>query len=76
MAALEQSMVLLPSNQDILINLSGVTGCDSSSLAFLTALMRESKKRRTQLKFCDMPSQMLQIGRVSGLDNVLPITKR
>ncbi len=76
MAALEKSIALLPSDQEISVNLSAVTGCDSSSLAFLTALMREGKKRRTQLHFSHIPAEMDQIGRVSGLDNVLPITKR
>lgn len=76
MLALEKSMAVLPSNCQINVNLSGVSRCDSASLAFLTALIREGKKKNTQFQFSHMPGQMLQISWVSGLDDVLPIVQR
>jgi phospholipid transport system transporter-binding protein len=76
MFALAKSETLMPSNKAIDVNLQAVSRCDSASLAFLTALMRLSQSKRTRLNFIHVPSQMLQIGRVSGLDNLLPIAQR
>ncbi len=75
MSALAQSIKLLARDSHYKVNLSAVGRCDSASLAFLTALMREGKSKGTQLQFNHLPMQMLQIGKVSGLIDILPIAE-
>ncbi len=75
MSALERCNVLLPSNRDIQVDLSAISRCDSASLAFLTALLREGKTKKLNIRFINMPNQMLQIGMVSGLDHILPLAE-
>lgn len=70
MYALEQFMALLDHHDAIVVNLAGVTFCDSASLAFLMELLRVSKKRQIQLKICEMPKQLCDLARVSGVDNI------
>ena len=73
MEAVNECDSLLSSNQKVKINLSGVIRCDSASLAFLTALMRLAKKKKTQLSFIHPPKQMISLCKVSGIDSILPI---
>ncbi|MBS0286206.1 MAG: STAS domain-containing protein [Proteobacteria bacterium] len=75
MSALAQCQKLLPRGKEIEVNLSAVIRCDSASLAFLTALIRESNAKQSKLRFTNLPKQMLQIGRVSGLDSILPLAE-
>jgi anti-anti-sigma factor len=75
MLALAQSIPLLTSNSHLKVNLQGISRCDSSSVAYLTALLRECKLKRTQLQLTHMPKQMRQISSVSGLDDILPIAE-
>ena len=75
MPALERCKMFLPSNQDIEVDLSAIGRCDSASLALLTALLREAKTKKLNMRFTHIPKQMLQIGRVSGLDNILPLAE-
>jgi anti-anti-sigma factor len=72
-ALLEKSKALLPINGKFYVNLAQVERCDSASLAFLTSLLREAKKKQTQLTFVHLPKLMYQLGRVSGLTNLLPL---
>lgn len=73
MSALEKVMQILPASGEFVLNLNEVKQCDSSSLAFLIALIRESKARNLQFQVVDMPDQMQELGRVSGLEKVLSV---
>jgi anti-anti-sigma factor len=73
MSALEKSLQLLPESGELILNLMGVGQCDSSSLAFLIALIRESSKRGLQTQVVDMPHQMRELSRVSGLEKVISL---
>lgn len=53
------------------INFSQVTLCDSTSIVFLVALLREKKKAALQFKFIGLPKQMLDLAKVSGLEVLL-----
>lgn len=70
---LEKCKGLLPAKKTIYVNLAKVDKCDSASLAFLTALLREGKSKQTQIFFVHLPKLMYELGRVSGLNNVLPL---
>lgn len=71
--ALNQSIKQLPTNTVIQVNFEGVTHSDSASLAFLMALLREAKKKSVRLQFVELPKQMLELARVSGVLSVLPM---
>jgi len=73
MRVLRQCEALLPFKQELKINLAGVEGCDSASLALLTALMRLAEKRGTTLSFIHLPKQMMSLCKVSGIETILPI---
>lgn len=76
MSALEQCSKLLTSNTEFEVNFSAIARCDSASLAFLTALLRMGKAKTIRFRFSHLPTQMLQIGKVSGLENILPLAER
>lgn len=71
--ALIDIIPLLPSQQSVKVNLLKVIDCDSSSWAFIMALLREAKKRSTQLTFIHMSKQMCDLGRLSGVYSLLSI---
>ncbi|RLA20624.1 MAG: anti-sigma-factor [Gammaproteobacteria bacterium] len=71
--ALEAMQPLIESRESLLIDLSGVERADSAGLALLVEWVSRAQQKGSQLSYCDIPSQMLAIARVSGLDSVLPI---
>lgn len=56
-----------------LIDLEGVTTCDSAALALLTALARDAKKEGKEARFVHVPSHLMAIARLSALDRVLKL---
>lgn len=56
-------------------DLSGIDYADSSSLAMLVECVRSAKMQHKNIVFCNLPQFMLDLGRVCGLDTVLPINK-
>jgi anti-anti-sigma factor len=72
-AALAQTLALFDDAKTLEINFAQVEHCDSSSIALLTALQRESKLKNIQLTFTNLPNQMQKLGVVSGVDKFLPI---
>lgn len=75
-AALALCQPLIPSGQSITMNLSGVFGCDSSSLALITAVMRACLAKKTQVQLSHVPKEMLDLATVSGLNGFLPLTDK
>jgi phospholipid transport system transporter-binding protein len=59
---------------DVHIDLGGVTRSDSAGLVLLVEWMRFLKERGNKIRFSSIPQQMLDIARVSSLDNILPIS--
>ena len=57
------------------VDLSGINYADSSSLAMLVDWIRVAKEQHKDIKFMNMPQFMLDLGRVCGLDAILPIGK-
>jgi|GEM_PF-3629577 len=75
-AALALCEPLIPSEQSITLNFSGVVDCDSASLALVTALMRASLAKKTKVQLSHMPKEMLDLATVSGLNGFLPLTDK
>lgn len=70
---LKSSQRFFSGEGDLVFNLSGVNKTDSAGLALLVEWVVMAKKSGQALSFQDIPKQMLDIARVSGLDEILPI---
>ena len=57
------------------VDLRGVERADSAGVALLVAWMRGARQAQRDIRFLNMPSQMLNIARVSGLDAILPLAR-
>jgi phospholipid transport system transporter-binding protein len=66
---------LFDGGDDVYIDLRGVTRSDSAGLVLLVEWMRCLRERQRQIHFANIPQQMLDIARVSSLDNILPISR-
>lgn len=60
---------------EVTIDLSQVQKTDSAGLALLLAWMRRSKTQEVKLTFINLPEKMKDLGRVSGLDQILSLSK-
>lgn len=60
---------------DITVDLSGLRYADSSCLAMLVAWICCANKQHKNILFKNMPQFLLDLGRVCGLDAILPINK-
>lgn len=70
---LNDALPLLGAGAEIRIDLQGVTRSDSAGLALLIEWMRAAQRLGKSVQFLNIPSQMLDIARVSSLDQVLPL---
>ncbi len=61
-------------NDDIQIDLSGVTHSDSAGIALLVEWLSEARDNNQVIQFINVPKQMLEMVRISSLDRVLPIS--
>lgn len=56
------------------IDLSEISQCDTASLAFLVAVLRETRDKASAVRFIHMPKQMFEIAKVNGLTTLLPMS--
>tara|TARA_R110002110_G_scaffold121431_2_gene297192 strand:+ start:21458 stop:21754 length:297 start_codon:yes stop_codon:yes gene_type:complete len=70
---LEQIKPLIVYDDKITVNLQKAGTCDSASLAFLVAVLREAKLKRSQIIFSQVPQKMIDLGRVSGIDGLITL---
>lgn len=59
----------------VIVDLKTVEHADSAGVALLLAWMRHARHAEREIRFLNMPTQMLNIARVSGLDEVLPLAR-
>ena len=70
---LAETETLFKESGDVLVDLSEVIKSDSAGVALLVEWMNEAHRQNQEIQFLDIPSQMLGLVRVSGLDQVLPL---
>lgn len=70
-----EALKLLGSAQAVRIDLQGIVRSDSAGLALLIEWMRVARRLGKPIQFLNIPAQMLAIARVSGLDEVLPLSR-
>ncbi len=70
---LKQGQNLMDMQQELTIDLSGVTGSDSAGLAIMLEWMDHYKAAGQPLYFLNVPESLLEIARVSNLIDLLPL---
>jgi phospholipid transport system transporter-binding protein len=68
-----QAEGLLPASGPLYIDLGGVEHTDSAGLALLVHWLRRAHHEGRLLEFRNVPVQLLEMARVSRLDNLLPL---
>lgn len=58
----------LRTNQDIILDFSHVTSTDSAGLALMIEWIKITRHQRSQLHFKNVPKQLLNLAKLSGLD--------
>jgi phospholipid transport system transporter-binding protein len=66
--------MLLRDNGDVVIDLANVSRADSAGLALLVEWCRLARRYKLNLAFRNVPNQLMQIARLSELDDLLPLT--
>ena len=69
---IEQAAAVFPDCPELEVDLGGVRRSDSAGLALLIEWVRQARAVDQTIRLVNMPEQMRDIVRVSGLDNVLP----
>ena len=70
-----EALTLLEDADSIRVDLQGIVRSDSAGLALLVEWMRAARRLGKPIQFLNIPQQMLAIARVSGLDEVLPLSR-
>lgn len=73
--AFEKANVYFNGCESLTVDLEKVERTDSSGLALLLAWLRRSKAQGVKLNFINLPGKMKELGRVSSLDQILPLSK-
>ncbi|QLH43204.1 MAG: STAS domain-containing protein [Coxiellaceae bacterium] len=64
---------LLDKQHQLVFDFNDVVCQDSSVLALLTAWARKARAQHKHISFINLPQQLIDIAKASGLDRVLPI---
>ncbi|MDA1106926.1 MAG: STAS domain-containing protein [Proteobacteria bacterium] len=57
----------------LVLDLGGIERTDSAGLALLVEWLRQARHQRRDLRFRNIPAQLLAIAKASGLENILPL---
>ncbi len=69
----QRAVNFFKNQNDVKIDLGGVTHSDSAGIALLVEWLSDARHRNQVIHFVNLPKQMLKMVRVSNLDQVLPI---
>ena len=62
---------LFQSDNKVLLDLSQLERSDSAGLALLMSWLRQARHKRCELRFQQVPEQLLRLARVSAVDQLL-----
>ncbi|MEI6746873.1 MAG: STAS domain-containing protein, partial [Methylococcaceae bacterium] len=65
---LVESPPFLRGSKDIILDLAHVTNTDSAGLALMIEWIKITRHQRAQLHFKNVPKQLLNLAKLSGLD--------
>ncbi|CAA9891883.1 Anti-sigma-factor antagonist [Candidatus Methylobacter favarea] len=69
-----KSFDFLKAAKEIIIDLGRVTSTDSAGLALMMEWIKYSRRKRIRLSFKNIPEQLLNLAKLSGLDKALELT--
>lgn len=72
-AALLKQPLSWPAGDDVHIDLAGVSHSNSAGLALLLEWLKNAQQKGRQIKYHNVPEQLLTIARAYGIDDDLPI---
>jgi phospholipid transport system transporter-binding protein len=64
------SFAFLTATKQITLDLSKVGNVDSAGLALILEWIKHARSKRVQLRFINMPGQLVNLAKLSGLDNM------
>jgi phospholipid transport system transporter-binding protein len=64
---------IISENKEVIFDLQDIVAIDNSGLALLTAWTRYAKQLGKSIYFVNLPSKLLDMAKLSGLENILPI---
>lgn len=64
------SITFLTTNKQITLDLGGVGNTDSAGLALMLEWIKQSRNKRVQLRFRNIPEQLLNLAKLSGLNKM------
>ena len=70
---LKQGFLQGESDAEIRVDLQGVERADSAGVALLIEWQRDASRQQRSISFQNIPSQMLAIARLSGVDELLAL---
>ncbi len=67
-------VMFAPQSKRVVVDLLEVSRADSAGLALLVGWIRRARARGVETEFRNIPDQLLAIARVSGVEDMLPIS--
>jgi phospholipid transport system transporter-binding protein len=64
------AFAFLASNKQITLDLGKVSNADSAGLALMLEWIKHARSKRVQLRFINIPGQLLNLAKLSGLDKL------
>jgi phospholipid transport system transporter-binding protein len=65
-----RSFAFLAAAKQITLDLGGVGNADSAGLALMLEWIKHARSKRVQLRFINIPGQLLNLAKLSGLDAI------
>ncbi len=62
------SFAFLAATKQVIMDLGGVGNADSAGLALMIEWIKYTRSKRVQLRFRNIPEQLLNLAKLSGLD--------
>lgn len=69
----QEARLMAARSEELKVDLAGVERGDSAGLALLVAWLRAAKKHNKRLVFLNVPAQLQEMAKVSGLEKVLSL---
>ena len=73
-AELAEALRTSPGARAVIIDLSGLTQVDTAALTVLLSLTRQGRKRGVVLRWKGMPAALLELAKLSSVDDLLTST--
>lgn len=69
----DESLPLLAKHNELCIDLAKVTSANSAALTLLLEWLKYARRENKSITFKNIPSQLLSIAAVIGVDKILPL---